>query len=273
MPRTSGAGSGRSSSATSVSRSAQTASFPPSSSRDPQAVSSCMKTLQRFARSQGFSLRVAKQITFARCPSSRAGYQAKWSIFRRWCHSASRPTLPKVADFLFWLCKSRKLSVSAILGCHSMLAAVFRFKLPEISAFPVLHELLQSFKVEVLVRSIHPPTWDLQYLRSSAFKPLSGLFLRLLTKKVLFLVSLTMAKRVSELQALSSFVSFSSSGACLSYAPEFVAKIELALNPLPRSFVVKSLSDFVAGLDEELLLCPVRALHEYRKRTASFAHL
>ena len=65
-------------------------------------------------------------------------------------------------------------------------------------------------------------------------------------------------------------VSFSSSGACLAYVPEFVAKTESALNSLPRSFLIKSLNDFVAGLDEELLLCGVRALQEYPKRTASF---
>ena len=101
VPRTSGAGSGRYDSPPSVSQSVQTASFPPSSSRDSQAVSSCVETLQRFARSQGFSSRVTKQFGFSRCPSSRVGYQAKWSIYRHWCHSVSLPTLPKVTDFLF----------------------------------------------------------------------------------------------------------------------------------------------------------------------------
>ena len=37
---------------------------------------------------------------------------------------------------------------------------------------------------------------------------------------------------------------------------EFVAKTEFISNPLPRSFLVASLSDFAAGLDDELLLCP-----------------
>ena len=244
VPGTSGAGSGRSSPAPVVSRSAQTASFPPSSSRNIQAVPSCVETLKRFARSQGFSSHVAKQIAFACHPSSHAGYQAKWSVSQRWCHSeghsVSRPTLPKVADFLFWLHRSRRLSVYAILGYCSMLAAVFRFKLPEISTSPVLHDLMRSFKVEVPAKPVRPPTWDLEVvlrnLRSSSFEPLSSLSLRSLTKKVLFLVSLTTAKRVGELQALSRVVSFFSSGACLAYVPEFVAKTELALIPFPRSF-------------------------------------
>ena len=170
--------------------------------------------LQRFARSQGFSSCVARQIAFARRPSSRAGYQAKWSVFRHWCrlegHSVSGPTLPKVADFLFWLRRSRKLSVSAILGYRSMLVVVF--KLPNISTSPVSHDLVCSFKVEVPVRPVRPPPWDLEvvlrFLRSSTFEPLSSLSLCALTKKVLFLASLATAKRVGELQALSVLFCF-----------------------------------------------------------------
>ena len=84
-----------------------------------------------------------------------------------------------MADFLFWLCRSRGLSVSAILGYHFMLAAVFRFKLPEISTSLVLHDLVRSLKLEVPVKPVRPPTWDLEvvlrYLRSSSFEPLSSL--------------------------------------------------------------------------------------------------
>ena len=164
--------------------------------------------------------------------------------------------------------------MSAILGYRSMLAAVFKLKLPEISTSPVLQDLVRSFKIEVPVRPVRPPPCDLvvvlRFLRSSIFEPLLSLSLRSLIKKVLFLVSLATAKRVGELQALSRVVSFSSSGACLSYVPEFVAKTDSALNPLPRSFVVNSLDDFAVGLDEELLLCPVHSLREYLKRTSSF---
>ena len=84
------------------SRSSRTASLPLSSSRDPQAVSSCLVTVQRFARAEGFSSRIATQIGFAHRASSRSNYQVKWSVYRQWCHaghSVSRPTLPKIADF------------------------------------------------------------------------------------------------------------------------------------------------------------------------------
>ena len=75
-----------------------------------------METFQQFVRSVGFSRQVARQAALARKPSSRAGYQAKWLVYRRWCttegHSISRPSLPKIADFLFWLRRSRKLKSS-----------------------------------------------------------------------------------------------------------------------------------------------------------------
>ena len=40
------------------------------------------------------------------------------------------------------------------------------------------------------------------------------------------------------------------------------------MRPLPRSFLVKSLTDFAAGLDEDLLLCPIRCLRVYLQRTS-----
>ena len=82
-------------------------------------------------------------------------------------------------------------------------------------------------------------------------------------------MSLATARRVGELQAVSRDVSFSGSDAFLSYLPEFRAKTESAVNPLPRSFCVHSLDGFVGDLPDELLLCPVRALRVYLSRTSS----
>ena len=79
------------------------------------------------------------------------------------------------------------------------------------------------------------------------------------------------AKRVGELQALSRIISFVGGDACLSYVPKFAAKSESLSRSIPRSFLVKSLLDFAAGLDDDLLLCPVRALHVYLDRTLSLA--
>ena len=153
-----------------------------------------METIQRFIRARGFSKRVAQQVSLARRLSSLAGYQAKWLVFRRWCrsegHSISRPSLTKIADFLLWLRRSRRLSVSTVMGYRSMLSAVFKSILLEISTSPVLHDLLRSFQVEAPVREVRPPSWDLpkvlKFLRSSPFEPLSTASFRDITRKALF---------------------------------------------------------------------------------------
>ena len=245
--------------------------LPSASSGGVQAVASCLETIQRFACARGFSKHLARQA---------AGYQAKWLVYRQWCrsegHSVSRPSLAKITDFLFWLRRSRKLSVSAVLGYQSMLSAVFRTVLPEISTSPILRDLLRSFQVEAPCRSVRPPSWDLlkvlEYLRSPVFEPLSSSSLRDLTQKTLFLVALATAKRVGELQALSRIVSFSSSSAGFSYVPEFLVKTETAVRPLPRTFDIQSLGDFAAGLSEDYLLCPVRSLSAYVARTFQFVN-
>ena len=89
---------------------------------------------------------------------------------------------------------------------------------------------------------------------------------------MLFFLALATAKRVGELQALSSIVTFVGGAACLSYVLQFVAKSKLLIRSIPCSFLVKSLSDFAAGLDD-LLLCPVWALRIYLDRTNPLAPL
>ena len=101
-------------------------------------------------------------------------------------HSVSRPSLPKVADFLLWLRRSKGLSVSSILGYRSMLSAIFLSILPAISSDPVIKDHLRSLKVEAPPRPLRPPAWDLsvvmRYLVSSSFELLSQSSLQSLTK-------------------------------------------------------------------------------------------
>ena len=169
-----------------------------------------------------------------------------------------------LADFLCWLRSARSLSVSSIRGYRSMLSVVFRFHLPSLSSDPVLRNLLWSFRLSSAERLLRPPAWNLsvvlRFLNSSAFEPLSRAPLRSLSQKTLFLLALATAKRVGELQALSSVVTFVGLDACLSYVPQFVAKSESLTRTIPRSF-------FAAGLDDDLLLCPVRALRIYLDKT------
>ena len=247
----------------------------------PKYHNSFIHSFQRFTRAAGFSSAVTEQSSLALRRSSRAVYQVRWSIYRSWCreqgHSVSRPTLAKVADFLYFLRFTRGLSVSSLRGYRSVLSAVFRFHLPALSSDPVIRDHLRSFRLSSGERVLRPPAWDLskvlRYLVSPVFEPLSQAPFRSLTLKTLFLLALATAKRVGELQALSSVVTFVDGDACLSYIPQFVAKSESLTRSIPRSFLVKSLADFAAGLDIDLLLWPVRALRLYLHRTRSLSPL
>ena len=227
-----------------------------------------------------FSARVARQLAFSRRPSTRVNYQYKWSTFLAWCHSRGhsvyRPSIPKIAGFLLYLRRSLHLFYSSIASYRSMLSAAFRFVLPELSSHPVLHDLLRPFCIERPLPSSRFPSWDLlrvlSLLRESPFEPLESCSLRDLTRKTLFLLSLATARHVGELQAVSSAVSSSGGDLFLPYLPEFQAKSESSSNPLPRSFHIKSLRDFVSFLPGELSLCPVRTLQIYLRRTSSLFH-
>ena len=156
-----------------------------------------------------------------------------------------------------------------------MLSSVFKFRLPDFQDSFILKDLLRSFELERPPRSPNPPSWDLvkvlSILRGARFESLTSCDFQFLTMKLLFLLSLATAKRVSELHALSRRVAFQGKDLSLSYLPEFVAKTESERNPLPRFFIVKSLEDFVGDLPEDLLLCPARAVRIYLESTASIA--
>ena len=279
VSRSLGAPSGSSCPSVYAEGSTQTAPLPSLSSEPPRATVDWFSYCERSARSLGFSSRVARQLAFCRRSSTLINYQAKWVTYRSWCrahgHSISCPSVPKIADFLLYLRCSLHLSYSSIASYRSVLSTVFRFVLPEISSYPVLHDLLHSFRIERPLPSSRAPPWDLlrvlSLLWGPPFEPLTSCSLRDLSRKVLFLVSLATAHRVGELQAVSASVSFSGDDIFLLYLPDFRAKSESTSNPLPRCFRVRSLRDFVGNLPDKLLLCPARTLQVYLDRTSSLS--
>ena len=158
-------------------------------------------------------------------------YDFRWKTYVEWCRarrvSVSNPTIPKVADFLLYLFQERKYSPACIKGYRLSLALIFRYRLPEVSTSPVLADLVRSFELSAVRRQ---PTaqWDLKAvlaaLREPPYEPISEVNLRLLTCKVLFLVALGTAKRISELHFLSAKVPRIGDNLSLSYLPEFIAK-------------------------------------------------
>ena len=236
-------------------RSTKTAPLPPLPSKSAYASADCMATIKRFSRQAGFSSAVAGQLIFCRRLSTRLNYQARWGTYRKWCrdfgHRSSSPSIAKIAEFLTYMFKSKGAALATIKGYRAMLSAVFKFPLLEISTSPILKDLIRSFEISAPRPLFPPPPWDLdkvlQYLSGPPFEPLARASFLDKTKKALFLLAMATAKRVTELQALSFSVSFQGEDLVLYYDPFFHAKTESAANPLPRSVIVPSLSDFAGA--------------------------
>ena len=126
----------------------------------------------------------------------------------------------------------------------------------------MIRDLLRSFRLSSAERVLRPPAWDLSMVLTSfvspALEPLSQASFRALTLTTLFLLALATAKRVGELQALSSIVTFVAGVACLSSIPQFVAKSESLARSIPRSFLVTSLADFASGLNTNPPVVPYK---------------
>ena len=161
------------------------------------------------------------------------------------------------------------------MGYRSMLSAVFKSVLPEISISPVLHVLLRSFQAEAPIREVRPPPWDLNivssFLRSSSFQTWTTISLRDLPAGRCFFFR-WLPQRWGVRFRLCPVVFLSLHLLLVCHMWELVAKTESALQPLPHSFEVPSLGNLAAGMSEDLLRCPVRAFSEYLERTSGIVN-
>ena len=86
----------------------------------------CMVPRASAIKDQGFSEAVAERIEAPQRRSTRSVYEAKWTIFTKWCltHQVDfrAPPVKSVADFLMYLFQNRKLQPSTIDGYRSAIA-------------------------------------------------------------------------------------------------------------------------------------------------------
>ena len=245
-----------------------------STPKPPHASLDRMETVLSFLRYKKRSSQVSKSIYAARGPSTNALYQRRWASFVSWCRarklSASRPSINSVCEFLIFLFEEKKLAVSTIQGYRSTLHSVLRHTGLRINSEEDITDVIKSLKLRAPSRSKRLVHWNLdvllRFLCSDKFEPLGKSSLLNLTRKTLILVALALSKRISELQALARPVGFSSHGALLSLVLDFRAKNDNKCRRLGRDFLIRELGSLV-GQEEEALLCPVRALKVYLKRT------
>lgn len=223
---------------------------------------------------------VVDTIANSRAPSTTALYANRWNLFSDWCLTrGAEPTdcpLPTILSFLQSLF-DRGLAPSTIKVYAAAISARHaRVEGRTVGSHPLVARFLKGTLRLRPPRRSRVPTWDLslvlQALCSAPFEPLSTADISWLSLKTAFLLTITSARRVSELHALSV------SEDCLRWHP---GDTGVTLWPNP-SFLPKTLStNFVnrplslAAFTEDQdggsgLLCPVRALREYTSRTADF---
>ena len=127
-------------------------------------------------------------------------YEAKWTIFTKWCLSNQvefrAPPLKAIADFLLYLFQDRKLQPGTIDGYRSAIPGKFPIN---VSKDDNLTRLLDSFHRDRHKGWRGIPFWNLslvlQKLTKAPFEPLKEASMKHLTFKTVFLLAVGSGKR------------------------------------------------------------------------------
>ena len=136
-----------------------------------------------------------------------------------------------------------------------------------------LSALFRGFAKSAPPCSPRIPAWDLSLVLHSLIKSHYELLclasLRDVALKTSFLLAFASVRRVSELLGLTAEVRHSRgwSSMTFSLAPDFLAKTQLPGDESQSDFTIPARRGFVGDSEGDRLLCPVRAVKEYLRRT------
>ena len=199
-------------------------------------------------------------------PSSQRQYNSVWNAWRdHFKESGSNEVKAEsILSFLRSMFHERGLATNTLWSYKAAL------KLPMLLGFGIdlngdpFDLLLKAFALKRPVRPSSVPTWSLnnvlELLSSEKYRDPKEL--KIFTAKVMFLISLALGSRVSELCALrrGNFVKFLPSGELeLTPDPKFLAKNE---DPLERRLPRR-----ISPLEGNNSLCPVATLRDYLRVT------
>ena len=236
----------------------------------------------RTLAARGFSEEAASRISAPQAKSSLGVYEARWRVFATWCEGRDQDpfqaSAPLIADFLLHLFKDLGRKPSTIAGYRTALAGALKTSQGiDYGKDSSLTSLILSFFREQ-PRSIRSfPSWDLglilKVLLKPPFEPLQLAEMKYLTWKTIFLTLLASGSRRGEVHSFDyKKVRPGSKWSCVTLEPHasFVSKIELMRSGASVFSAVKipGLGPVLGpGLEEDLGLCPVRALKVYLDRT------
>ena len=255
---------------------------PDPSQESDKSKSPCLAPRASAIKEHGFSEEVATRIEAPQRKSTRSVYEAKWTIFTKWCLSNKvdfrAPPVKAVADFLMYLFQDKKLQPSTIDGYRSAIADKLGNFPINISKDDNLTRLLDSFHRDRPRGRRGIPSWNLSLvlhqLSKPPFEPIGEASLKHLTFKTVFLLALGSGKRRSEIHAWQNKnIRHQSDWSRVSLypSPSFLAKNQLAKEG-PKSVAPVVIPALAPTLDKSLKsdrsLCPVRALRYYLDRTS-----
>ena len=135
------------------------------SQKSDKSKSPCMAPRASAIKEQGFSEAVAARIEAPQRRSTRSVYEAKWTIFTKWCITNQvdfrSPPVKSVADFLLYLFEDKKLQPSTIDGYKSAIADKLGNATINISKDDNLTRLLESFHRDRPKGRRGIPSWNL----------------------------------------------------------------------------------------------------------------
>ena len=197
----------------------------------------CLAPRATAIKEQGFFEAVAARIEAPQRGSTRSVYEAKWTIFTKWCHSNQvyfrAPPLKAIADFLLHLFQDRTLQPGTIDGYRSAIADKLGNSTINVSKDENLTPLLDSFHRDRPKGRRGIPSWNLSLhqLTKVPFEPLKEASLKHLTFKTVSLLALGSGKRRSEIHAwLHKNIRHQSDWSKVSLypSPSFLSKNQLA---------------------------------------------
>ena len=212
----------------------------PGPSQEPvESEPTCLAPRASAIKEQVFSEAVAARIEAPQRRSTRSVYEAKWTIFTKWCLSNQvdfrAPPLKAIADFLLHLFQDKKLQPGTIDGYRSAIADKLGNSTINVSKDENLTRLLDSFHRDRPKGRRGIPSWNLSLvlhqLTKAPFEPLKGASLKHLTFKTVFLLALGSGKRRSEIHAwLHKNIRHQSDWSKVSLypSPSFLSKNQLA---------------------------------------------
>ena len=238
---------------------------------------SCLENRRRKLQGKGFRREAAELATNDVRESTVTCYNSRVQAYIRWCdkNRVKNPIASSVAsvcNFLYELYNEGKAArtiggyIAAISKWHDR---VHGRRLCNVA------EIIGVRKATAIARppkKVHFQTWNLplvlQGLTREPFEPLNSATLKFLSLKTVFLVACSTARRCSEIGALSvekDKFFMRPQGVEVGYVAGFIPK-NARVNYAGKTVYIPRFSD-MASCEEEIYLCPRRAVKIYKDRT------